>query len=166
MIEEVDVTRSDGQSPVEVELAVTCGIKNGDVDSKMKRKTKFRDSTAIYAVTSSMDFIDFRRIGCAIFLPVVWNYLSRSVFSTKQLSPEKTFIITAQLTKPSQTVVVHISSVRDAELRYCLMLIFTKEFTAGIAVSQVYKPSLDHTSYPTMVTRPQTSMVRVHNNND
>ena len=65
-IEEVDVTRSDGQSPVEVQLAITCGIENSDVDPKTKKKTKFRDSTAVYVVTSSMDFVDFRRIAYGI----------------------------------------------------------------------------------------------------
>ena len=68
-IEEVDITRSDGQSPVEVELAITCGIKNDSADPKSKKgKSKFRDSTVVFVVTSTLDFVDFRRIGYTTYV--------------------------------------------------------------------------------------------------
>ena len=63
-IEEVEVTPSDGASPVEVELAVTCGVEDGSwTEGKSKKgKSKFRDMTLVLTVNSDMDFVDFRKI--------------------------------------------------------------------------------------------------------
>ena len=62
-IKKTDVTASDGIQPVEVELAIECGLleDNAPVQAK-KAKTKFRDTTLVLTVTSDFDFIDFRRI--------------------------------------------------------------------------------------------------------
>ncbi|EKM55317.1 uncharacterized protein PHACADRAFT_143494 [Phanerochaete carnosa HHB-10118-sp] len=64
--------------------------------------------------------------------------------STKMLKPPKTFTITAHLTKPSQSVIVQIAS----------------ETIAGVAVTYTYKPKLAYRAYPTMITRPQTTLER------
>ncbi|KAJ7827539.1 hypothetical protein B0H14DRAFT_2814688 [Mycena olivaceomarginata] len=54
----------------------------------------------------------------------------------------KTFEITAELTKPSQSVVVYITS----------------ESIAGVTVTETYKPKLAYKEYPTRDTRPPTAL--------
>ena len=64
-IDELEVTSSDGTSPVEVELSVTCGLGDGsgtESAKSKKSKSKFRDMTLVLTVTSDMDFVDFRKI--------------------------------------------------------------------------------------------------------
>ncbi|RDX56453.1 P-loop containing nucleoside triphosphate hydrolase protein [Lentinus brumalis] len=97
MLSEIDVsTRKDG---VEVELSVQCGLLR-DVKaakSKKNKKTKRYDMTLVLTLTSDHNFVDFRRI------------------STHALKESRTFEVTAILTKPSQSVVVYISSAMDLE---------------------------------------------------
>ncbi|OBZ69133.1 putative ATP-dependent DNA helicase HFM1 [Grifola frondosa] len=57
---------------------------------------------------------------------------------TVALKEAKTFVVTAQLTKPSQSVTVSITS----------------EMIAGLTVSATFKPSVDPKHYPVMDTRP------------
>lgn len=63
-IEEVGIKASNGSSPVEVDLSITCGIidnsENG-VPTK-KGKSKFKDATLILIVNSDLDFVDFRSV--------------------------------------------------------------------------------------------------------
>ncbi|KAG2362507.1 hypothetical protein BDR07DRAFT_1451114 [Suillus spraguei] len=96
---EVKVSPSNGKSPVEVELSVECGLrldKRVSTGSKKQKRGGF-DMTTLLTITSDFVFIDFRRI------------------STKVLRERKSFIINAQLTKPSQTINVSISSEMDLE---------------------------------------------------
>ncbi|KAG2077885.1 P-loop containing nucleoside triphosphate hydrolase protein [Suillus decipiens] len=124
---EVKVSPSDGKSPVEVELSVECGLrldKRVSTGSKKQKRGGF-DMTTLLTITSDLVFIDFRRI------------------STKVLRERKSFIINAQLTRPSQTINVSISSER----------------IAGVSVTESFKPSLPTNKYPTLNTRPLTSLV-------
>lgn len=66
--------------------------------------------TAVLTMTSDMDLLDFRRIPCVSFIHSI--AFSDINHSTKALTEHKTFEITAELTKPSQTVTVLITSVR------------------------------------------------------
>ncbi|KAG1761698.1 Sec63 Brl domain-containing protein [Suillus occidentalis] len=123
---ELKVSPSDGKSPVEVELSVECGLlldKRTSTGSKKQKRGGF-DMTTLLTITSDFVFIDFRRI------------------STKVLRERKSFVINAQLTRPSQTINVSISSDR----------------IAGVAVTESFKPSLPTNKYPTLDTRPLTSL--------
>ncbi|KAJ7632951.1 Sec63 Brl domain-containing protein [Roridomyces roridus] len=124
-IKQVEVLSNGGKDPVQVDLSITCGLL-GDVSSASKtKKGKFRSQmTAIITLTSDMEMIDFRRI------------------PTKALKEDKTFEITAELTKPSQSVVVYITS----------------ESIAGVTVTETYKPAIPYKEYPTRVTRPPTTI--------
>lgn len=65
-IREVDITPSDGQTPVEIELFVECKLVSertaGNSKSKKGKVLKFRENTLIATVTSDLDYIDFRKI--------------------------------------------------------------------------------------------------------
>ncbi|KAJ7085715.1 Sec63 Brl domain-containing protein [Mycena belliarum] len=123
-IKEVEVHTNGGKDPVEVELAITCGLATEPQTSSKGRKQKGRSHmTAILTLTSDLEMIDFRRI------------------PTKVLKETKTFEISADLTKPSQSVVVLITS----------------ESIAGVTVTQVYKPTVPNREYPTRDTRPPTA---------
>lgn len=63
-IKEAHVTPSDGESAVEVELLVECGLLQeiADAPRSKKGKSKFREATVLITVTSDLDFVDFRRI--------------------------------------------------------------------------------------------------------
>ncbi|KAF8637338.1 hypothetical protein AX17_002839 [Amanita inopinata Kibby_2008] len=92
-VRELRLCSSKGNGPVEVELSVCCRLADGSSDNKSKKhKRREASITIIFAVTSDMEFIDFRRI------------------PTKALRDAKTFSISAKLTKPSQNVVVTICS--------------------------------------------------------
>ncbi|KAG1891431.1 P-loop containing nucleoside triphosphate hydrolase protein [Suillus subluteus] len=123
---EVKVSPSDGKSPVDVELSIECGLlldKRASAGSKKQKRSGF-DITTLLTVTSDFVFIDFRRI------------------STKVLRERKSFVINAQLTRPSQTINVSISS----------------DNIAGVTVTESFKPSLPTNKYPTLHTRPLTSL--------
>ncbi|CAL1705677.1 unnamed protein product [Somion occarium] len=127
-VSEVDVATQNGEGPVEVELSIKCGLLHDEgVGAKPKKsRSKGQDWTVVLTVNSDLDFVDFRRI------------------PTRVLKGSKTFSIVAELTKPSQSLTVMISS----------------ETIAGIAVSKTYKPNVPHNLYPTMNTRPLTLMER------
>ncbi|KAG1789378.1 uncharacterized protein HD556DRAFT_1446994 [Suillus plorans] len=123
---EVKVSPSDGKCPVDIELSVECGLlldKRASMGSKKHKRGGF-DMTTLLTITSDFVFIDFRRI------------------STKVLREGKSFVINAQLTRPSQTINVSISS----------------EKIAGVTVTESFKPSLPTNRYPTLNTRPMTSL--------
>ena len=58
------MTASDGQSPVEVELTVDCGLfdDGGDNAKAKKPRSRFKDTTLVLTTTSDLDYLDFRRI--------------------------------------------------------------------------------------------------------
>ncbi|KAK0211119.1 Sec63 Brl domain-containing protein [Desarmillaria ectypa] len=126
-ITEIEVRTSNAEKPVEVDLSIECGLTDEYFTSHAKpRKPKGRiyNMTSIITLTSDMELIDFRRI------------------STKSLKETKTFEVTAELEKPSQSINVYISS----------------ESVAGVTVTKVYKPDIPSSQYPTRNTRPQTSL--------
>ncbi|PCH37704.1 nucleoside triphosphate hydrolase protein [Wolfiporia cocos MD-104 SS10] len=79
---------------VEVDLSIECGLAV-ETESRSKPNTvknRFADMTTVLALTSDLDFVDFRRV------------------PTKLLIEPKSFTLTIKLEKPSQSVVVYISS--------------------------------------------------------
>lgn len=66
-VEEVDIHLSHGKQPVEVELAITCGVANAPQlgmklkDYKGKPKRSY-EMTSVLTISSDQDFIDYRRI--------------------------------------------------------------------------------------------------------
>ncbi|KAF7295289.1 DEAD/DEAH-box DNA helicase [Mycena indigotica] len=123
-IAEVGVHSNGGKDPVEIDLAVTCGLTNKTNNTGKLKKQKWTQMTSILTLTSDLELVDFRRI------------------PTKALKDAKKFEITAELTKPSQSV----------------MVLITSESIAGATVSQAYKPNLSYTEYPTRDTRPPTAL--------
>ncbi|KAF7363796.1 ATP-dependent DNA helicase MER3 [Mycena sanguinolenta] len=126
-VQELGVRFNGGRDPVELELSITCGLVAVEQPSASKGKKQLKgrtQMTAILTLTSDLEMIDFRRI------------------PTKALKDSKSFEITAELTKPSQSVVVYITS----------------ESLAGVTVTQTYKPNVAYKEYPTRDTRPPTAL--------
>ncbi|KAF8205795.1 hypothetical protein K438DRAFT_2014648 [Mycena galopus ATCC 62051] len=124
-IQELGVQSNGGIGPVELELSITCGLAAEQSSAPKAKKPKGRiQMTAILTLTSDSEFIDFRRI------------------PTKALKDTKTFEVTAELTKPSQSVMVYITS----------------ESIAGVTVTETYKPKVGYKEYPTRDTRPPTAL--------
>ncbi|KAI0282118.1 Sec63 Brl domain-containing protein, partial [Russula aff. rugulosa BPL654] len=112
---------------VDVEVDIQCSVTlDGASSSKSKaqRSRHYNDMTYILTLTSDLDFIDFRRI------------------PTKALQDPKSFSVTAQLTKPSQSIWVYMSSAA----------------IAGISISSQYKPGIEPGKFPVMDTRPKSKM--------
>ncbi|PBK78606.1 P-loop containing nucleoside triphosphate hydrolase protein [Armillaria solidipes] len=94
-ITEIEVRTNGGAKPVEVDLSIECGLTDETFTSQPKSKKQkgcVYNMTSIITLTSDMELIDFRRI------------------STKSLKESKTFEVTAELEKPSQSINVYISS--------------------------------------------------------
>jgi ATP-dependent DNA helicase HFM1/MER3 len=100
---------------VDVEVDIQCSVSlDGTSSSKSKgqRGRLYQDMTYILTVTSDLDFIDFRRIPLSPLSQETIDYtLTKSSHSTKALQDPKSFSVTAQLTKPSQSIWVYMSSV-------------------------------------------------------
>ncbi|KAF4576318.1 Sec63 [Pleurotus pulmonarius] len=125
-LKETDTTTYGGQSQVEkVSMLIECGLKAEWVKPKSGRhKANGASMTSILTVTSDLEFIDYRRI------------------PTGLLHESKTFDVTAQLDKPSQSIVVYIAS----------------ESLAGVGVVESYKPNIPVQEFPTVNTRPLTAV--------
>ncbi|KAL6301584.1 P-loop containing nucleoside triphosphate hydrolase protein [Sparassis latifolia] len=124
-ITELSVTRGGGSKPVEVELSIDVGLVEEGISLKSKKsKGKSADSTVVLTLTSDNDFIDFRRV------------------PTKLLKNSKTFTVSAELVKPSQSIIVQMASTN----------------IAGVSLSKAYRPTLEAKYYPTMNTRPQNAV--------
>ncbi|KAF8163444.1 P-loop containing nucleoside triphosphate hydrolase protein [Crassisporium funariophilum] len=124
-VKELEVHSDGGKSPVCIDVLVECGLKETLNPSKPKKhRHRSINMTAILTLTSDLDFIDFRRI------------------PTKALKGGKSFELTAQLRKPSQSIVVFITS----------------ENIAGVTLQQVIKPKVASSEYPVMDTRPLSSI--------
>ncbi|TDL24911.1 P-loop containing nucleoside triphosphate hydrolase protein [Rickenella mellea] len=116
-----DLTSDGGRNPVIAELTIQCSLlEQTGFKSGKKPRSRSLGMTNILTVTSEYEFIDFRRI------------------ATKALKESKSYSVTAELTKPSQSVCVYISS----------------DTIAGLTVTEVYKPVMDWKEYPTRNTRP------------
>lgn len=124
-ITELGMRSSAGKGPIEVDISIDCSLLEPSQVIKVKRqKHRVIDMTAVLTLTSTSDFIDFRRI------------------PTKVLKGRKTFEITANLTKPSQSIIVIISS----------------ESVAGSSVQRIHKPTIPVTEFPVLDTRPLSSI--------
>lgn len=116
--------------------------------------------TAVLTMTSDMDLLDFRRIP-QVSLIKFSGVFSEIIYRTKALTERKTFEITAELTRPSQSVTVLITSVSKARQPSNMICRAdnVQETIAGVKVDQVYKPKVSSKEYPTMDTRPPTTTV-------
>ncbi|KAF9075685.1 Sec63 Brl domain-containing protein [Rhodocollybia butyracea] len=124
-VDQIKVYSDGGKTPVDVELSIECALLEESSQSKSKKvKGRMSHMTAVLTLTSDYHFVDFRRI------------------STKALKEAKTFEVCATLDKPSQTVLVFVSS----------------ESYAGVTVSRSFKPDIPPSEYPTMNTKPMTAM--------
>ncbi|KJA27175.1 hypothetical protein HYPSUDRAFT_75106, partial [Hypholoma sublateritium FD-334 SS-4] len=126
-IKEVGVQSDGGKSAVQIDLLIECGLlSDQSVESKRTKKTRSRayQTTAVLTLTSDLDLVDLRRI------------------PTKALKGTKSFEITADLKKPSQYIIV----------------IITSETIAGVSLQQIYKPTILPSEYPVLDTRPISSV--------
>ncbi|KAF8077800.1 Sec63 Brl domain-containing protein [Lyophyllum atratum] len=127
-VTQLNVSSNGGKDPVEIELSIECGLQEsheGQSFTKAKKdKGRSPNMTVVLTISSDMDLVDYRRI------------------STKSLKEKKSFTVTAELTRPSQSILVLITS----------------ETTAGLVVTEVYKPALSPKEFPTPNTRPPTSI--------
>ncbi|KZT27339.1 P-loop containing nucleoside triphosphate hydrolase protein [Neolentinus lepideus HHB14362 ss-1] len=126
-ISERGIESIGGRGPVCVELSIECGLisdRTTHISKPKKNKSRRGDMTAILTLTSDFDFIDFRRI------------------STKALAISKSFVVTAELTKPSQSISVYIAS----------------ENIAGATLSKTHKPQVSPKEFPVVNTRPLNSL--------
>ncbi|KAJ3786903.1 hypothetical protein GGU10DRAFT_386257 [Lentinula aff. detonsa] len=125
-LEEIRIHSDGGRTPVDVELSVECGLvqEAGPSKPKKQKPSRFSHMTSVLTLTSDNQFVDFRRI------------------PTKALKEAKTFEICATLEKPSQSVIISISS----------------ELYAGVTVTKTHKPVLPPSEYPTLNTKPMTAL--------
>ncbi|KAF9495867.1 P-loop containing nucleoside triphosphate hydrolase protein [Pleurotus eryngii] len=124
-LKEIGTSMYGGESQVEVRMLIECGLKAEWIKPKSGRhKTSGASMTSILTVTSDMEFIDYRRI------------------PTSLLDESKTFEVTAQLDKPSQSILVYIAS----------------ESLAGVGIIESYKPNIPVQEFPTVNTRPLTAV--------
>ena len=79
---------------------------------------------------------------------------SDTLCRTRSLVDLKTFTVFAELTKPSQSVVTIISSVRTDLLGFEPVADLSQETVAGDAVSRSFRPGLPGNEYPTLHTKP------------
>ncbi|KAL1744365.1 hypothetical protein HDZ31DRAFT_82770 [Schizophyllum fasciatum] len=98
-IKEIEVHPGGGDRPATAEFLVECGVIDPTEvgNNGKKAKAKGGTFTSVLTVTSDDDFIDFRRI------------------PTRSIGSCKSFEITADLMKPSQSVVVYISCAQMVE---------------------------------------------------
>ncbi|KAF9052836.1 hypothetical protein BJ165DRAFT_1339967 [Panaeolus papilionaceus] len=98
-IRELSVTSNQGKGPVEVELSIHCSLVHGsDTNPRLtKKSTRARSFhvAVILTITSDMELIDLRRI------------------PSKALKDSRAFELSVILTKPSQSIIVMISSDMD-----------------------------------------------------
>ncbi|TEB26532.1 P-loop containing nucleoside triphosphate hydrolase protein, partial [Coprinellus micaceus] len=128
-LQEIDVHLGGGKQPVEVEISITCalanpqqyGVKPSDYKGKSRRTY---DMTSVLTISSDYDFVDYRRIQTKVFK-----------------NGPKEFKVSAQLTKPSQSVLVIVSS----------------DTHAGCTTQAEYKPKIQPSQFPVPDTRPITS---------
>lgn len=61
-IQQLQIRSGGGNEPIEVDLSVHCGLMDRHDNNKAKKlKPREANMTVVYAVTSDLDFIDFRR---------------------------------------------------------------------------------------------------------
>lgn len=62
-IVEENVSTFGGRKPVEIDLRITCSLKEPLIASTKQKQRKSIGPTTVLTVTSELEFIDFRRIG-------------------------------------------------------------------------------------------------------
>ncbi|KAF8334682.1 uncharacterized protein EI90DRAFT_3121120 [Cantharellus anzutake] len=122
-ISEDNVVAEGGAKPVLVTLSVSISLHHAMILDKVKAL----GYTSVLTTTSDCRLIDFRRI------------------PTKGLVSVRSFVVTASLEKPSQSVIVQA----DAE-KY-----------AGLSVFRTYKPTVSPGSYPILMTKPPKDDIEV-----
>lgn len=97
---------------MEITLEIQCGL-GVELPKPQQKKGKGRmyEMTSVVTVTSDNTFVDYRRIPYVHSGGSIWLY-SDTLNRTRSLMDTKTFTVFAELTKPSQSVVTIISSVR------------------------------------------------------
>lgn len=73
---------------------------------------------------------------------------------TRSLKDAKTFTVFAELSKPSQSVMTVISSVRTDHVCFEFVVNLLQETIAGDVVSRSFRPGLPGNEYPTPNTKP------------
>ncbi|CAE6364448.1 unnamed protein product [Rhizoctonia solani] len=119
-VEEISTTTNKLADTVDIELLISVSAKCASIEGNGAHKGFDTRVTSILTVTSDNQFIDFRRI------------------NTRRLFESVKFLLTAPLTKPSQGVVVIVSSDKFA----------------GITERYDFRATLPATTYPTLNTRP------------
>jgi len=139
---------------VEVTLEIQCGL-GAELPKLLQKKTKGRtyEMTSVLTVTSDNTFVDYRRIPYVHSKDSVWLG-SDALCRTRSLKDVKTFKVFAELTKPSQTIVTIIGSVRTDLDDLHLAIDLLQETIAGDAVSRSFRPDLPGNEYPTLNTKP------------
>ena len=115
-VKETDIF-SDGTNPIQVHLLVECGLLD-EVSPSIKSKKQNRHAmsiTVVLTLTSDMDMIDFRRIP-SVIIYILCMLILIAFRRTKALTNGKSFDVVAELTKPSQTIIVIITSVSSIYL--------------------------------------------------
>ncbi|EUC66319.1 P-loop nucleoside triphosphate hydrolase, putative [Rhizoctonia solani AG-3 Rhs1AP] len=120
IVEELTSTTNKAANTVDVELLVTVSAECTSAKDNHAPKGFDARVTSILTITSDNQFIDFRRI------------------NTRRLLESIDFSVKAPLTKPSQEVVIIVSSDKFA----------------GITERYDFKPALPAITYPTPNTRP------------
>ncbi|KAF5380937.1 hypothetical protein D9615_004089 [Tricholomella constricta] len=145
-VSELNVSSNGGKDPVEIDLSVECGLleqQDGQMSSKAKKqKGRAFNMTVVLTMSSDMELFDYRRI------------------STKSLKEKKIFTVTVELTRPSQSITVLITSVRGfiaKEKRQTQITNSTQETIAGLVATKAYRPSLSPKEFPMPNTRPLTT---------
>ena len=112
-VEATDIFSDSGTNPVQVHLLIKSGLVNEVSPFNPKKPARYgMNITVVLTITSDMDLIDFRRIPSVILLHSLSALILLAVFCrTRALTNGKSFEVIAELTKPSQTVVVMITSV-------------------------------------------------------
>ncbi|KAF8965195.1 P-loop containing nucleoside triphosphate hydrolase protein [Flammula alnicola] len=97
-IKETRIQSDGGKNPVQVDLLIECALMEDKTTNSVKPKkqrTRSFQMTAVLTLTSDLDLIDLRRI------------------PTKALKSGKSFDVTAELKKPSQSIIVIITPDMD-----------------------------------------------------
>lgn len=142
---------------MEVTLEIQCGL-GVELPKPQQKKGKGRtyEMTSVITVTSDNTFVDYRRIPYVHPGDIVW-LCSDTLSRTRSLADTKTFTVFAELTKPSQSVVTIISSVRT-DLTGCWFFTYlSQETIAGDAVWRSFRPEIPGIEYPTLNTKPQAT---------
>ena len=139
---------------MQVTLEIQCGLGVEQAKPQQKKgKGRMYEMTSVLTVTSDNTFVDYRRIPYVYSQGVTFGQ-GLIYCRTRSLGDVKTFVVFAELTKPSQSVVAIIGSVRTDLVGFNLVIDSLQETIAGDTVSRSFKPDLPGNEYPTLNTKP------------